>query len=170
MSHDPTSDPDAVSRRRWLARAALVLGATILAPHDRLLAAPAPRRGHRDARRMLVHKRVGCRCCDGWVKHLRDAGYDVTATADPHLDVYKDAMGVPKALRSCHTGVSGGYVFEGHVPIDLVGRVLDERPALAGLAVPGMPMGAPGMESEHREPYDVIAFRHDGATSVYASR
>ena len=74
------------------------------------------------------------------------------------------------ALASCHTTLVGGYVVEGHVPADLVTRLLDERPPVAGLAVPGMPAGSPGMEGSGRQPYDVLTFTRDGETAVYARR
>jgi hypothetical protein len=79
---------------------------------------------------------------------------------------------VPKSLESCHTGVVEGYLVEGHVPADLIDRLLKERPAIAGIAVPGMPIGSPGMEVPGRpaERYQVLAFDKAGKTTVYASR
>lgn len=84
----------------------------------------------------------------------------------------KQKLGVPRALQSCHTAVVGGYVIEGHVPADVIDRLLRERPSVVGLAVPGMPVGAPGMEAPGRAPdrYQVMAFDRDGRTTVYASR
>jgi hypothetical protein len=84
----------------------------------------------------------------------------------------KQKLGVPPALQSCHTGVVEGYVIEGHVPADLIDRLLRERPALAGLAVPGMPVGSPGMEVPGRTPqsYQILAFDRSGRTTVYATR
>lgn len=117
-----------------------------------------------------VHKQPGCGCCDKWGDHLRAAGFDLTVEEDATLDAYRDRLGVPRTLRSCHTGVVGDYVVEGHVPADLIRRMLDEKPNIAGIAVPGMPLGSPGMEAGVKHAYDVIAFRPDGTTSVYASR
>lgn len=84
----------------------------------------------------------------------------------------KAQLGVPQHLGSCHTAVVSGYVVEGHVPADVIKRMLRERPQIAGIAVPGMPIGSPGMESPsgEREPYNVIAIGRDGKTSVYAKR
>ena len=78
--------------------------------------------------------------------------------------------GVPPHLSSCHTGVVDGYVVEGHVPADVIDRMLKERPDIRGLAVPGMPIGSPGMEGPNPQPYDVLALMHDGSTQVYATR
>ena len=86
------------------------------------------------------------------------------------MDEIKTQLGVPAKLASCHTAVASGYVFEGHVPGDLVMCVLKERPKLAGLAVPGMVSGSPGMENGIKDPYDVVAFTRAGKTSVYAKR
>jgi hypothetical protein len=79
-------------------------------------------------------------------------------------------MGVPARLRSCHTAKAGDYVIEGHVPADLISRVLKEKPKVKGLAVPGMPMGSPGMEGPRKDDYAVLTFTEDGRTSVYAER
>jgi hypothetical protein len=77
---------------------------------------------------------------------------------------------VPQKLYSCHTATVQGYVIEGHVPADLIYRLLKEQPAVAGLAVPGMPVGSPGMEGVNPQPYDVLTFDKDGNTSIYARR
>lgn len=84
----------------------------------------------------------------------------------------KQKLGVPRALQSCHTGVVEGYVIEGHVPADLIDRLLRDRPAVVGLAVPGMPVGSPGMESpgQAAERYQVLTFDRNGRTTVFASR
>ena len=84
----------------------------------------------------------------------------------------KRKLGVPPALQSCHTAVVEGYVIEGHVPADLIDRVLRERPSVVGLAVPGMPVGSPGMEAPGQAPerYQVLAFDQKGRATVYASR
>jgi len=118
---------------------------------------------------LAVHKSPTCECCARWVSRAREHGFGVTVHQDTQVAEVKRATSVPAALVSCHTTVVGGYVFEGHVPPDLVERVLRERPAIAGLAVAGMPQGAPGMEvgAEH---YDVVAFTRTGEMSVYAQR
>ena len=104
--------------------------------------------------------------------HLRTNGYAVKAEDLEDLAPIKRKLGVPRALQSCHTAVVEGYVIEGHVPADLIDRVLRERPPVVGLAVPGMPVGSPGMEApgQAAERYQVLAFDQKGRTTVYASR
>ena len=101
--------------------------------------------------------------------HLQDKGFAVTSADVPqaHLLAVKDTHGVPERLRSCHTGVIEDYVIEGHVPGDVIARLLKERPDVRGLAVPGMPIGSPGMEGPHPTPYDVLSFDKDGRIQVY---
>lgn len=86
----------------------------------------------------------------------------------PNLEAVPARQGVPARLRSCHTALVGGYLVEGHVPAAVIHRLLKERPKIAGIAVPGMPAGSPGMESPTPEPYEIIAFDASGKTSVYA--
>lgn len=95
---------------------------------------------------------------------------DVKDVNDSQLDQIKAKHGVPRALQSCHTALVGGYVIEGHVPADLILRLLKEKPPLAGLGVPGMPIGSPGMEGPNPEPYDVFAFDRRGKVRIYARR
>ena len=104
--------------------------------------------------------------------HLREKGFKVDARDVMDLDAVKRKHGVPEALESCHTGLVDGYVVEGHVPADVIDQLLRERPKVVGLAVPGMPVGSPGMESPGRkaERYDVIAFDARGVTRVFARR
>ena len=104
--------------------------------------------------------------------HLRANGYPVKTEDVEDLAPIKRKLGVPRALQSCHTAVVEGYVIEGHVPADLIDRLLAERPKVAGLAVPGMPVGSPGMEApgQAAERYQVLAFDQKGRTSVFASR
>lgn len=120
---------------------------------------------------MTVQRDPGCGCCLNWVAHLQKAGFKVLVTESPVMDAVKDQKGVPKTVRSCHTGVVDGYVIEGHVPAADIQRLLKERPAVVGLAVPGMPAGSPGMEMSNgsKQPYDVIAFDKAGKTTVFAS-
>ena len=100
---------------------------------------------------------------------LKDADINVLDMDD--LSEIKARLGVPARLQSCHTTISGPYVFEGHVPGDLIGRFLAERPRAVGLTVPGMPLGSPGMDmGGQKEPYDVLLFEKSGATRVYARR
>jgi hypothetical protein len=118
-----------------------------------------------------VYKDATCGCCALWVEHLRTAGFSATVTDAADMAVIKTKYGVPSKARSCHTAVVDGYVIEGHVPAADVQRLLKERPKIAGIAVPGMPIGSPGMEvaSVKPQPYDVLAFDKAGQTTVFAS-
>lgn len=119
---------------------------------------------------IAVRKQPGCGCCDNWVDHLHANGFEASVVEDPALDAFRDTLGIPRALRSCHTGVVDGYAVEGHVPADLIRKMLTEKPEIAGIAVAGMPIGSPGMEGPRPQAYNVMAFRRDGTTSVYARR
>jgi hypothetical protein len=118
---------------------------------------------------MVVYKSPTCGCCSGWIDHVRAAGFRVIARDTSDVGAVKRRLGVLPTLQSCHTAIIAGYAVEGHVPADAIQRLLEERPQIAGIAVPGMPAGSPGMESAtpyvH---YDVIAFDKDGRTSVFA--
>jgi len=117
---------------------------------------------------IVVYKTAACGCCNGWVEHLQAAGFEVDARNVTDLMSVKRDAGVPVDHSSCHTGLIDGYVVEGHVPADIVKQMLAERPDIAGIAVPGMPVGSPGMEGPGARPYEVKAFTRQGATSVYA--
>ncbi|MEX0692143.1 MAG: DUF411 domain-containing protein [Gemmatimonadales bacterium] len=122
---------------------------------------------------ITVYKSPTCGCCAAWVDYMREAGFNVTVEDVTDLHAVKARHGVPRQLESCHTAIAEGYVVEGHVPADLVTRLLAERPADAwGIAVPGMPAGSPGMEQgDRREPYDVILYNaRTGGATIYASR
>ena len=118
----------------------------------------------------VVYKDANCGCCAKWVDHIRAAGFKAESNDVTDLNAVKTRYGVPRSLHSCHTAEVGGYIVEGHVPADLIRKMLSEKPDIAGIAVPGMPVGSPGMEWTYTEPYDVIAFTKSGATSVYAKR
>jgi hypothetical protein len=115
-----------------------------------------------------VYKSPTCGCCSKWIDHVREAGFEVTAANVADVSVYKQEYGVPPSLSACHTGIVEGYVIEGHIPADDIIRLLRERPEVAGLAVPGMPMGSPGMETPSPVRYETLAFRKDGSIEVYA--
>ena len=104
-----------------------------------------------------------------WVVHLRQNGFVVRTTEVPNIAEVKAQHKVPARLTSCHTALVGGYVIEGHVPASDILRLLKERPPILGLAVPGMPIGAPGMEGPNPEPYDVFAFDSEGQVTVFSS-
>ncbi len=119
-----------------------------------------------------VWKSPSCGCCKDWVAHLEAKGFEVRVHEVGNTDA-RARLGMPSALGSCHTARVGGYAIEGHVPAREIHRLLKEKPQAIGLAVPGMPVGAPGMEGEvygeRRDPYDVLLVRADGRTQVYQS-
>ena len=117
---------------------------------------------------VLVYKTAACGCCNGWVEHLRAAGFTVDARNTTDLMAIKIDAGVPTAMSSCHTALVDGYVVEGHVPVEQLKRLLAERPDLVGIAAPGMPAGSPGMESRNPKPYQVLSFDSEGNAAVYA--
>lgn len=116
---------------------------------------------------LVVHKDPNCGCCAGWVEHLRGNGFAVTVTETADLQPIKTKLGVPAQLAACHTAEIMGYTIEGHVPAQAILRLISEKPKATGLAVPGMPVGSPGMEGGKPEPYDVILFG-DGSSKVFA--
>ena len=154
-----------LTRRAWIARmATATLGGAAMTTLPRISAAapkPTP---------ITVYKDPSCGCCKNWVQHLRANGFVPEVHDRSDMDALKDSLGVPTALRSCHTGVVGRYVIEGHVPATDVKQLLATKPAkTVGLAVPGMPAGSPGMEMGGRvDRYEVIAFAPGGATRVFA--
>jgi hypothetical protein len=124
------------------------------------------------APKMTVYKSPTCGCCAKWVAHMRNAGFDVTVNDVPNVGEIKAQHHVPADAQSCHTALVGGYVVEGHVPADVVNQLLKEKPAVAGIAVPGMPIGSPGMESAdgNKQAYNVVSFDKAGKMQVYAVR
>jgi hypothetical protein len=118
---------------------------------------------------ITVYKDPGCGCCKNWIEHLVKHGYRVDAKDTPDMTGIKRALGVPGGLSACHTAVVNGYLIEGHVPAADIARLLTEKPKVAGLAVPGMPMGSPGMEGPRTQHYQVLSFDKAGKTKVFAS-
>lgn len=116
---------------------------------------------------IVVYKSPTCGCCSKWVDHMKANGFRVTAHDTSDMQAVKTKLGVPDAMASCHTSVVNGYVIEGHVPAADIQRLLRDKPKVAGLAVPGMVTGSPGMEGNRSDPYNVMAFG-DGKTSVFA--
>ena len=121
---------------------------------------------------VMVYKSPTCGCCKLWVTHLEKNGFPVKSEDLDNLAQIKKSHGVPDAMASCHTALVDGYVVEGHVPADLIDRLLRERPSVAGIAVPGMPIGSPGMEVPGRpaDRYQILTFDRSGATTVFATR
>jgi hypothetical protein len=114
---------------------------------------------------ITVHRDPNCGCCLGWVQHLQKAAFHTNVVETSDLDAMKRRLGVPDELAACHTAEVSGYVIEGHVPATALKRFLAEKPNATGLAVPGMPIGSPGMEGGMPEPYEVILFGPAGRRS-----
>lgn len=154
--------PEATPSSSWRRRDLVGLALWATAPFA--LAAPATQ--------VELWKGPQCTCCNDWVKHLESNGFAVTTHADGNSDA-RTRLGMPVAFGSCHTALIGGYAVEGHVPAREIRRLLRERPPAVGLAVPGMRLGSPGMDTPQyggrRDPYDVLLVRRDGGASTYAS-
>ncbi len=156
-----------ITRRDFLtlagAAAAAGLGAHPLGGQQRPAQATLPP--------MTVYKSASCGCCGAWVDHARANGFTVRVVNTDDPGTVKRELGVPARLASCHTVVVGQFIVEGHVPAADVKRLLAEKPAVRGIAVPGMPIGSPGMEQgppSGYERYEVLAFTAAGATTVFA--
>lgn len=115
-----------------------------------------------------VYRDPNCGCCKQWISHLRENGFEVNDHVEPNMSAVKQRLGVAPRLASCHTAVIDGKFVEGHVPAEQI-KLLAQRPDLRGLAVPGMPMGSPGMEmGDHKDAYDVIGLNNAGTDEVVA--
>ncbi len=131
--------------------------------------AASPARTDADALpKALVYKTPSCGCCSLWVDHMREAGFEVDARDLNDIIPVKIDAGVPPRMSSCHTTLIDGYVVEGHIPAEHVKRLLEERPDVVGIAVPGMPIGSPGMEGIGARPYQVLSWDREGNVEVYA--
>lgn len=116
-----------------------------------------------------IYKSPYCGCCGAWVEHVKASGFDALVTDIEDVSPIKQRLGVPDELRSCHTAEIGGYFIEGHVPAEDIRKLLRERPKARGIAVPGMPLGAPGMEQgNNRQPFDTLLVDRSGKTTVFA--
>lgn len=151
---------------------ALVLLAACAAP------ASSPPTGEQPAdsevtgtRVMTVYKSPTCGCCTDWVDYVEEHDYTVEVEMVDDIAVVKNEHNIPQSVWSCHTALVDGYIVEGHVPIAEIERLLTERPAVMGIAVPRMPIGSPGMEiaGSPAEPFDVVTFDTTGITEVFAS-
>lgn len=141
----------------------VVLGLGAAAQQQKAAASALPK--------VTVYKTSTCGCCRLWVDHMKANGFDVQAMDVSAADVrgVSKAAGLKDEDTSCHTAKIGAYTVEGHVPADDIKRMLKEKPAIAGLSAPGMPLGSPGMEQGSRkDPYDVIAYKKDGTSTVFA--
>jgi hypothetical protein len=119
---------------------------------------------------LSVYKSPTCGCCAKWVEYMEANGFTATVTNMADVTPVKVSNGLPPRLASCHTTLIAGYVIEGHVPVSDIRRLLKEKPAIAGLAAPGMPAGSPGMDVPNSPPYEIIAFDKTGRTSVYSTQ
>ena len=118
---------------------------------------------------IAVYRSPSCNCCGGWIKHLSKHGFGVTDIKTSDMEAIKQKYNLPSELASCHTAVIDGYVIEGHVPADDIKRFLKQKPNLAGLSVPQMPVGTPGMETDKiKEPFEVLSFDKKGVYTVFA--
>jgi hypothetical protein len=151
-----------MSRRRLLLGAAGAGGLMVLSAGGALA-----KTGR--ATKLVMHRNAGCGCCLKWADAARAAGFEVSVVSSPDIMAFKAKQGVPDALASCHTTLADGYVIEGHVPLDAVKRLLTQRPKIKGIAVAGMPVGAPGMEvpSGAKQPFEVMAFDSAGKVSRF---
>lgn len=153
------------SRRDWLAK---VSGGSAVLAGLALLGTAGCKDASARSADVVLYATADCGCCHKWAEHMTTAGYKVTTEFLQDVSVKKDALSVPMDLRSCHTAVIEGRVFEGHVPANHIRKFLGEGSEYRGLAVPGMPGGSPGMEDTPKVSYQVLAFRADGSTRVYA--
>lgn len=133
-----------------------------------LLALPLP--AFAGSTHVTLYKNPECSCCEGYAAYLRDNGFDVEVKPTNDLAEISRKAGVPEQMEGCHTAFIDGYVVDGHVPVTVIEKLLTERPAIAGITLPGMPMGSPGMIGEKTEPFTVYAVTKDGkAPTVYAT-
>ena len=118
---------------------------------------------------VTIYSDPSCQCCSRWIQHLQSVGFPVQVVSDTDMAKRKDALGIPKAKRSCHTATVGGYIVEGHVPAEDIVRMLKNHQAIKGLVLPGMPVGSPGMEPKFGvgQDYTVEALQPDGSTRVF---
>lgn len=114
-----------------------------------------------------VFKSESCGCCAAWVEHLKANGFTTRVKNVENPSDYRARAGIPEEFGSCHTGMVQGYAIEGHVPAGDIKRLLAQKPKAKGLAVPGMPLGSPGMEGPRKDPYDVLLVQPDGKTRVF---
>ena len=120
--------------------------------------------------RATLYKNPECSCCEGYASYLRGKGFDVEVKPTNDLSQISERAGVPGKYQGCHTMFVGGYVVDGHVPVEVVRKLLSERPKIAGITLPGMPIGSPGMYGKKTQPFVIYAVTKDGkAPTVYAT-
>lgn len=116
-----------------------------------------------------VWKDPNCGCCSKWISHLRKSGFPVTAHETASVGAVRAKLGMPHQYAACHSARVGKYVVEGHVPASDIKRLLADQPDAIGIAVPGMPMGSPGMEGPYSDPYQTLLVDRSGDASVFAN-
>lgn len=143
----------------WLLAATIIASPMPISAHEHM---------HSAKPEITVYKSPTCKCCTGWVEHMRKHGYKVIVKETVDMDAIKADLGVPRELGSCHTAIVGKYVIEGHVPAADIDLLLKKKPKIAGIAVPGMPAGSPGMEVGRVDRYDVVTFSPGRKSSVFS--
>ena len=141
-----------------LTRRMLVLSVSALALVGPARAASVP---------VMLYKSPDCTCCEGYVEYLRRHGFAITVKATRDLAQISLKAGIPTELQGCHTSFIGGYVVDGHVPVEAINKLLAERPNIKGLTLPGMPLGSPGMSGAKAEPFTILAIGKDDRQSVF---
>ncbi|PQJ88655.1 DUF411 domain-containing protein [Aliivibrio sifiae] len=117
---------------------------------------------------VMTYKSPYCGCCSEWVEHMEENGFTVKIEDHEDMNPIKEKLGVEPRLASCHTAVIDGYVFEGHIPAADIKKFLADPRDFKGLAVPGMPMGSPGMEyGDKKDKYQVVAFKENGKLALF---
>lgn len=133
-----------------------------------LILGSAARPGRTAQRQMTVYKDANCGCCEAWTKAMQAAGFPVDIRPVDDMAAVKVKFGIPQSVEGCHTAYTDGYIIEGHVPVEAVERLLKERPAIKGLAVPGMPNGSLGMGDDPTvASYDVMSVDRQGNAAVF---
>jgi hypothetical protein len=162
MTSHPPASTDVIMERKTPMLRILALSALLAAG---LTAAQAG-----EARKALLYKNPQCGCCEGYATYLRDNGFEVEVKPTNDLAEISSKAGVPEDFQGCHTTFIDGYVIDGHVPVKTVEKLLTERPDIAGISLPGMPMGSPGMVGDKTGPFTIYAIPKDGQRpSVYAT-
>lgn len=166
MNKLPKSDRGSVKGMTRILLMQLVIGVTALGINTVSYASESMK-----MQEMTVYKSPQCGCCDKWVEHLQENGFEVELIMVNDMGSIKQEVGVPRQFTSCHTAVVGDYWVEGHVPADLIQKLLEEHPGdIKGIATPGMPAGSPGMESPNPVKYEVLSVDDKGNVEVYATR
>lgn len=150
---------------RRLLIAATVAVAACSSPAD--TSATAPSQGDPPRQSVVVHKSPTCGCCGDHAEYLAKHGFEVITQDHDDLERFKTDLGVPVDARSCHTTLIGGYVVEGHVPIEAIDELLERQPPIEGIALPGMPTGSPGMDGPKQKPFEIQAWDEDGGATTF---